>query len=79
MGAFVALWMVSLALLAIGTYGWLGQEPDPLAGIFVILLGSPWVQLAAKTGLSGPLVAILSPAITLMMLMGFCRIFVRRG
>lgn len=33
---------VSLALFAIGTFGWFGTEPGPLAAVFAILASMPW-------------------------------------
>ncbi len=40
--AFVVLYVSALALLAIGTFGWFGQERDPLSGVGLIPLGLPW-------------------------------------
>jgi hypothetical protein len=37
------LYLVALALLLIGTFGLFGQEQDPLAGVFLMPLGLPWV------------------------------------
>ena len=61
---FSALYVIALALLAIGTFGWFGQEKDPLSGVFLVPLGLPWNLLLDRVfGTDGPLVAILSPAI----------------
>ena len=61
---FVALYAIALALLAIGTFGWFGQEKDPMSGVFLLPLGLPWNLLLDRVlGLDGPLVAILSPAV----------------
>ena len=60
---FVALYAVALMLLAVGTFGWLGQEQDPLSGVFLVPLGLPWNILADRLGLVGAWVAILAPAI----------------
>ncbi|MBX7458024.1 hypothetical protein K3152_07170 [Qipengyuania sp. 1NDH17] len=60
---FLALYLVALMLLAIGTFGWLGQERDPLSGVFLMPLGLPWNILADRAGLGGPLVAVLAPLI----------------
>lgn len=35
-----ALWFIPAS-----AYGWLGVEPDPLAGVFAILLALPWSLL----------------------------------
>lgn len=60
---FTALYVIALALLAIGTFGWFGQAKDPLAGVFLMPLGLPWNLLLDRTGLPGPLVGTISPAI----------------
>lgn len=60
---FMALYATALFLLAVGTFGWFGQEQDPLSGVFLMPLGLPWNILADRMGLAGPGVAILAPAI----------------
>ena len=60
---FVGLYAIALLLLAIGTFGWFGQEQDPLSGIFLMPLGLPWNILGDRIGLSGAWVAILAPAL----------------
>jgi predicted membrane protein len=37
------LYLVALALLLIGTFGLFGQERDPLAAVFLVPLGLPWI------------------------------------
>ena len=70
---FVALYAVALMLLAVGTFGWLGQEQDPLSGVFLVPLGLPWNLLADRAGLAGAgaggaWIAILAPAVNAAML-----------
>jgi hypothetical protein len=61
---FGVLYAIALALFAVGTFGLLGQEPDPLAGVFLILLGTPWVQLVGHVpDAAGPWVGALTPLI----------------
>ncbi|MBX7533143.1 hypothetical protein K3165_09445 [Qipengyuania sp. 1XM1-15A] len=60
---FVVLYVLAVFLLAVGTFGWFGQERDPLSGVFLMPLGLPWNILGDRLGLGGPLLAILSPAI----------------
>ncbi len=60
---FLLLYAVALFLLAVGTFGWFGQDRDPLSGVFLIPLGLPWVWLGDAAGLPGPALAILAPAI----------------
>jgi TRAP-type C4-dicarboxylate transport system permease small subunit len=42
---YAALCCLSLAILAIGTFGWFGQERDPVSAAFAILLSAPWPML----------------------------------
>lgn len=60
---FLALYAVAAGLLVVGTFGLLGQERDPLSGIFLLPLGLPWNLIADGLGLEGPWPAILAPAI----------------
>ena len=60
---FMALYAAALFLLAVGTFGWFGQEQDPLSGVFLMPLGLPWNILADRMGLAGPGAVILAPAI----------------
>ena len=60
---FLGLYLAALILLTIGTFGWFGQEQDPLSAVFLIPLGLPWNILADRAGLSGPLAGILAPLI----------------
>lgn len=73
-GAMVVLWAFALFVLAVGTFGWFGQERDPLSGIFLIVLGQPWVM--AIDGLPEPLhpwAAALSPLINIALVAAICR------
>ena len=65
---FVVLYGIALLLMATGTLGWFGQEKDPLSGIFLMPLGLPWNILADRLGLSGPILALLAPAINVAIL-----------
>jgi len=69
--AFVVLYVAAVLLFLIGTFGWFGQETDPLSGVFLIPLGLPWNLIADKIGLSGVLVGVLSPLINLAILYWF--------
>jgi hypothetical protein len=53
---YVLICLGSLALFAIGTFGWFGVEPDPISAAFAILAAMPW-SLAFS--------ALYSPAVTL--------------
>ncbi len=74
MWGFSVLYLIALALLAVGTHGFFGQEKDPLAGVFLVPLGLPWNLW--MDGLPEPLLplgAILSPLINLAILVLACR------
>lgn len=74
-GVFAVLYIAALALLAIGTFGLFGNEPDPLSGIFLLPLGLPWTFVI--DGAPEPLLpwlAIAAPAVNLVLLYGLCRL-----
>ena len=68
---FVVLYGIALLLMVIGTFGWFGQEKDPLSGVFLLPLGLPWNILADRIGLGVPILAILAPAINAAILYWF--------
>lgn len=75
-----ALYLVALALLLIGTFGLFGQERDPLAGVFLMPLGLPWViWLDAMPDPLLPWLAASAPLLNLVLLMMLCRIFAGRN
>lgn len=77
---FAVLWLIALFLLAVGTFGWFGQERDPLAGVFLLPLGLPWNLLAAQwsePGKAGLFVGMLAPGVNLLVLIYACRLFGR--
>ena len=79
-GIVGALYLVALALLLIGTFGLFGQERDPLAGVFLMPLGLPWVLwLDGVADAFKPWVAILAPALNLLILALACRLLRRGG
>lgn len=69
-----AMYLVALALLLIGAFGLFGQERDPLAGVFLMPLGLPWVLWT--DGFPEPLlpwIATLSPLLNITILTLLCR------
>jgi len=60
---FVLLYVAAILLLLIGTFGWFGQEKDPLSGVFLMPLGLPWNFVADRLGLPGLVSAVLAPAV----------------
>ncbi len=68
------LYLAALALLLIGTFGLFGQERDPLAGVFLMPLGLPWVLwLDGFPEVTLPWLAGMAPLINLAILMFLCR------
>ena len=61
--AFIALYALSFFLLVVGTFGWFGQQEDPLGGVFLLPLGLPWNFIADKIGIQGVAVLLLAPLI----------------
>jgi hypothetical protein len=69
------LYGLALLLWLAGIFGWLGIEQDSLSGIFLILLGQPWVRLVDFLPEAvWPLASALSPAISLVVIAAICKI-----
>jgi hypothetical protein len=76
---FGGLYLIALALLLIGTFGLFGQARDPLAGVFLMPLGLPWVLWTdGVADAFKPWVAGLAPLLNLMILAALCRLLARR-
>ncbi|WAT16961.1 hypothetical protein OZN62_08405 [Aurantiacibacter sp. MUD11] len=60
---FAGLYVLALGLLLVGTYGWFGQEQDPLSGVFLLPLGLPWNLLADALGLQGAALMAAAPMV----------------
>lgn len=72
---FVAAYAVALVLLIIGTYGLFGNPRDPLAGVFLIPLGLPWVLWIGRLPEAvWPVAAALAPLVNLAVLVAICRV-----
>lgn len=66
---------MALAVLLIGTFGLFGQERDPLAGVFLIPLGLPWVLwLDGFPEVALPWLAVMAPLLNLAILTVLCRL-----
>ena len=75
------LYLVALILFVIGTFGLFGSPQGPLAGVFLVPLGLPWVLLLDGVAESArPWLAALAPLLNLILLFGLCRLLsARRG
>lgn len=70
---FAVAWLIAVILLLIGTFGWFGQERDPLSGVFLVPLGLPWnLLLDGVPEALKPWGAALAPAINLLILRLVC-------
>ena len=72
-------YVAALALLAVGTFGAFGQERDPLAAVFLLPLGLPWMLLGNLSPDPAPVWAILAPALNIALVALLCRWRQRRG
>lgn len=69
------LYVAALALFVIGTFGLIGQEQDPLAGVFLVPLGLPWnLWLNGLPDAVRLWLAVLAPALNMFLLAALCRI-----
>ena len=72
---FAALYLAALVLLAVGMFGVLGAARDPLAGVYLIALGLPWVRwLDGAPEALRPWLAAAAPLLNLLILAALCRI-----
>lgn len=68
------LYLLALFLWAVGTFGWFGQEPDPLSAVFLIPIGLPWNRFG-----EGLAIALLAPLANVAILEGLSRLLARRA
>jgi len=76
LGVLAVAYLLALAVFAAGTFGWLGADRDPLSGVYLIVLGMPWVLLPfdAVVGEAAlPAVGVLAPLVNLAILWALCR------
>jgi hypothetical protein len=77
---FVVAYAMALALFAVGQFGLFGNERDPLAGVFLIPLGLPWVFWAGRLPeVVRPVAAALTPLVNLALIVALCRALRRGG
>jgi hypothetical protein len=66
---FLVLYALAFFAYICGTYGLFGVEPGPLAGIFLVPLGMPWLlllDLAPEP--AWPYLSAAAPAVNLLIL-----------
>ncbi len=69
---FAIAYAVALLVFLTGTFGWFGEETDPLSGIFLVPLGLPWILIEVPDP-ARMVVAILAPVLNLILIMVLCR------
>ncbi len=71
---FAVLYALAFGLFIVGTFGLFGSPSGPLAGVFLVPLGLPWNQLLnVFPEPLWPTLAVLAPAVNLVILMLTCR------
>lgn len=55
--AYLLAGLVAIAVIPASVYGWFGIAPDPLAGVFALLLGLPWTAVLMVLDDAGPTLA----------------------
>ena len=72
---FGLLYLLALGLFLVGTFGLFGSERGPLAAVYVVLLGLPWVRLLDGVA-QGALhwLAALAPLLNLALIAAVCRL-----
>ena len=58
---FCFIYLLALIMFLVGTYGWLGQDRDPLSGIYLLPLGLPWNIIGEKIGFVSVWLGVLTP------------------
>ncbi|SIS87382.1 hypothetical protein SAMN05421759_10512 [Roseivivax lentus] len=70
---FIILYVIAIFILLVGTFGWFGQERDPLSGIFLLPLGLPWNLFLDGLGDSlRPWAAAAAPLLNIVILRFLC-------
>lgn len=72
---FLVLYLIAIGLFLSGTFGLFGSDTGPLAGIFLIPLGMPWVFLSDFFPTQfAPWIGIGAPLINLLLIRMICRL-----
>ena len=67
--ALAALYAAALFIWAVGTFGWFGQERDPLSAVFLVPLGLPWTIFAGGAPDAAlPWIGALAPLLNIAIL-----------
>jgi len=76
---FSVLYTLAAGLFIVGTFGLFGNPSGPLAGVFLVPLGLPWNRMVdVFPEPLWPMLAILAPAVNLVIIVLLCRCGARR-
>lgn len=79
LGLIAAAWLGACCVYLIGQFGLFGQERDPLAAVFLVILGQPWVRaIDVAPEAAWPWLAALAPGVNLVVATLFCCALNRR-
>ena len=71
---FCVLYGAALAAWLAGTVGWF-IDKDPLSGVFLVILGQPWVRwIDTLPENAWPVAAALTPAVNAGIIAAICRL-----
>ena len=71
---FVTLYGCALAIFLIGNFGLSSTQADPLAGVYLVIIGQPWNQLVDFLPEAlWPWAASAAPLLTVALLVSICR------
>lgn len=70
----IIAYLLALGLFVIGTLGLFGSPSGPLAGVYLVPLGVPWVLLAGEVpDRTGPWLAVAAPLLNILIVWVICR------
>ena len=73
--ALIALYAAALFVWAVGSFGWFGEERDPLSAVFLVPLGLPWTLFASGAPEATlPWIGGLAPLVNIAILRWLARI-----
>lgn len=76
---FLVLYGLAVLIFAFGIFGWWGAPTDPVAGVYLVLIGQPCVSfVSALPEASWIPGMLLAPALNLAILKIVCKLLARR-
>ncbi|WP_135506433.1 hypothetical protein [Roseovarius aestuariivivens] len=69
----ILLYVGAVFIFLVGTFGWFGEERDPLSGVFLLPLGLPWNLLfGALDDSLRPWLSAAAPIVNIVILKAIC-------